>query len=190
MGLTDLQKRMATWVEMAKLLAVIGAGTTAALGAILATLWLAYGGVIMQTVRDVVGTTDVVARVERIERILTDEDGVIAAREGFAYAMSPVSKADNLVILHYSLRLTRQSQGCRAVSASIIFEGQRHIRRMGQMLTQVPEVGPEWTEIEVRASVPPEVALGRVVVWLALDYDCPEGRRQDKTPNVAFDLVE
>ena len=189
MGLTELTKRLSTWGDLFKLVAVLIGAVLAAIGLFatiaiwIATLWWqANRQEIREQMREFLG-------IAELSMLVTGEDRILQTRAIGTQAISPVSQRDPVITATFSIRRTLTGAPCIAQGAIPMFEGQNHIPRPGILLSPIQQVGRTWQPVEVQAQVPGRLALGQAWMWIKVTYSCGGVIRSDETDAVAFQFT-
>jgi len=152
-----------------------------------------YGPQVFAYVRLQVGVDQIAADVAALRADVLEwrsAEGVLEDRDGYSYALTPVSRSLPLITATFYLRRTEAGANCTATNVIPMFEGSRHIPRAGRMVTEMVQIGTDWTVVEIQAEVPRALSNGRAVMWLVVDYVCQEGVVRDQTSPVVFEFTE
>ena len=119
----------------------------------------------------------------------TGEDRVIHEVAGLSYVREPVYQGDPIT-LSLVVRRTRTGAACTLISRTAIFTDEANIASAGPAKKPARQVGTNETPLRLRMDVPPQVAPGRVTVYLSLEFDCAGRAVYDATRPVAFMLLK
>ena len=162
--------------------------------AIAVALWSPTGSTLKDIWNSPGRLTAIEAGVDEIResmRNLAGEDRVFRQIEGLSYVEEPVYKGEN-IFLHLVVERTELGKDCVLTKAVPLFKDKTGITTPGTMpertLISVATTDPIAVRLEYIP--PPNLELGRVEVYVAIEYECNGKTGFDKTDVLAYKLVD
>ena len=118
----------------------------------------------------------------------TGEDKVILEVAGQSYVREPVVLGDKIT-LNMVVRRTSLGASCTLVNRTAIFTDETGIASAGETLRPARQLGTSESMVRLMLDVPAQVVIGRVTVYLSLEFDCDGKRVFNQTRPVAFMLL-
>lgn len=118
-------------------------------------------------------------------RRATGEDRVISETLGLSYVVEPVFKGDP-VTLNLVVKRTRTGAACYLRNRTALFTDETNIAAAGETIKPARQLGTTETPLRLTLNVPPQVRIGRVTVYLSLEFDCGGVTVFDQTRPVPF----
>lgn len=164
------------------------------LTAIVVALWTPVGNNLRDIWNSPERLTAIEAGVDKVNesmRNLAGENRIIRQKEGLSYVEEPVHKGEN-VTLYLVIERTELGKNCVLSKAVPLFKdktgvttpGIRPERDLVSRLTTDPTV----TRLEYVP--PPNLELGRIEVYVSLEYDCDGKTMFDKTDVLTYQLLD
>jgi hypothetical protein len=124
-------------------------------------------------------------------RSLSGEDKVIRQVEGMSYVEEPVYVDDNVIIVIVAQK-TSLGSNCTIEDVQAIFTDESRIATPGQLQKYARKPVFDETPSAQRIEVipPPNLKVGRVGVYLILEYSCNGSTHYDRTEILNFRLLE
>jgi hypothetical protein len=119
----------------------------------------------------------------------TGEDRVIRQLPGQSYVAEPV-RVGEPVVLYLVVQRTRLGAQCRLIESVPLYTDGTGITQAGPSRPAARQIGPDPTRLRLNLTQPPGLLVGRVELYLALQYDCAGVPTPDRTDPVAFNLLE
>ena len=132
-----------------------------------------------------------VKEIKESMRNLAGEDRVFRQIEGLSYVEEPVYRGEN-IFLHLVVQLTELGKDCVITKAVPLFKDKTGITTPGTM----PErdlIGMATTDpiaIRLEYIPPPNLELGRVEVYVTIEYNCNGKTGFDKTDVLTYQLLD
>lgn len=124
-------------------------------------------------------------------RHLQGENRIIRQREGLSYVEEPVRRGEN-VFLYLVLERTELGKNCVLTKAVPLFKDKTGVTTPGVRPERPLQIGlttdPTVTRLEYIP--PPNLELGRVEVYVSLEYDCDGKNMFDKTDVLTYQLLD
>lgn len=187
----DKHKTYFLWEEFKK-------WSTRSFFVILTTLVVALWSPVGNNLRDIWNTPERLGTIEKsiIDlgkniRTLSGEDRVIRQREGLSYVEEPVHKGDN-VFLYLVLERTELGKNCKLTKAVPLFKDKTGVTTPGTRPERPLQsgLGTDPTVIRLEYIPPPNLELGRIEVYVTLEYDCDGRTLFDKTDILTYELLD
>ena len=164
------------------------------LTAIVVALWSPVGNNLREIWNSPERLTTIEAGIRDINenlRSLSGDDRIIRQREGLSYVEEPVRKGEN-VFLYLVMERTELGKDCKLTKAVPLFKdktgvttpGTRPDRPLQRGLTTDPTV----TRLEYIP--PPNLELGRIEVYVSLEYECDGKIMFDRTDVLTYELLD
>ena len=162
--------------------------------AIAVALWSPTGSTLKDIWNSPGRLTAIEAGVDEIResmRNLAGEDRVFRQIEGLSYVEEPVYKGEN-IFLHLVVERTELGKDCVLTKAVPLFKDKTGVTTPGAMPERDLISGVTTDPIAVRLEYipPPNLELGRVEVYVAIEYECNGKTGFDKTDVLAYKLVD
>ena len=124
-------------------------------------------------------------------RNLTGEDRVFRQIEGLSYVEEPVYRGEN-IFLHLVVERTELGKDCVLTKAVPLFKDKTGVTTPGTIPERDLISGVTTDPIAVRLEYipPPNLELGRVEVYVAIEYECNGKTGFDRTDVLAYELVD
>ena len=124
-------------------------------------------------------------------RNLAGENRIIRQREGLSYVEEPVYRGEN-IFLHLVVERTELGKDCVLTKAVPLFKDKTGVTTPGTMPKRDLISGVTTDPIAVRLEYipPPNLELGRVEVYVAIEYECNGKTGFDKTDVLAYKLLD
>ena len=132
-----------------------------------------------------------VDKINESMRNLAGEDRVFRQIEGLSYVEEPVYRGDN-IFLHLVVERTELGKDCVLTKAVPLFKDKTGVTTPGAMPERDLISGVTTDPIAVRLEYipPPNLELGRVEVYVAIEYECNGKTGFDKTDVLAYKLID
>ena len=132
-----------------------------------------------------------VGEINESLRNLAGEDRVFRQIEGLSYVEEPVYRGEN-IFLHLVLGRTELGKDCVLTKAVPLFKDKTGVTTPGAMPKRDLISGVTTDPIAVRLEYipPPNLELGRVEVYVAIEYECNGKTGFDKTDVLAYKLLD
>lgn len=132
-----------------------------------------------------------VSEIRENMRNLAGENRIIRQREGLSYVEEPVHRGEN-VFLYLVIERTELGKNCSLTKAVPLFKdktgvttpGIRPERPLHNGLTTYPSVA------RFEYIPPPNLELGRVEVYVSLEYNCDGKTMFDRTDILTYELLD
>lgn len=187
----DKHKTYFLWEEFKK-------WSTRSFFVILTTLVVALWSPVGNNLRDIWNTPERLGTIEKSIvdlgkniRTLSGEDRVIRQREGLSYVEEPVHRGDN-VFLYLVLERTELGKNCKLTKAVPLFKDKTGVTTPGTRPERPLQsgLGTDPTVIRLEYIPPPNLELGRIEVYVTLEYDCDGRTMFDKTNILTYELLD
>ena len=138
--------------------------------------------------------TAIEAGVDKINesmRNLTGEDRVFRQIEGLSYVEEPVYRGEN-IFLHLVVELTELGKGCVLTRAVPLFKDKTGVTTPGTIPERDLISGVTTDPIAIRLEYipPPNLELGRVGVYVTIEYECNGKTGFDRTDILTYELID
>lgn len=124
-------------------------------------------------------------------RNLAGENRIIRQREGLSYVEEPVRRGEN-VFLYLVIERTELGKDCVLTKAVPLFKDKTGVTTPGVRPERPLQIGlstdPTVTRLEYIP--PPNLALGRIEVYVSLEYECNGKTMFDKTDVLTYELLD
>ena len=124
-------------------------------------------------------------------RNLSGENRIIRQREGLSYVEEPVRRGEN-VFLYLVIERTELGKNCVLTKAVPLFKDKTGVTTPGTRPDRPLQIGlttdPTVTRLEYIP--PPNLELGRIEVYVSLEYDCDGRTMFDKTDVLTYELLD
>ena len=134
---------------------------------------------------------DTVAEMRAEVRQATGEDRVIRQPPGLSYVQEPVQQGENVILFMVAERTTL-GRNCRLTGWTPLFTDSTNVTLPGTRLSPGPvsrQISDELTKLRIEIIPPAILTLGRIELYLALDYDCEGKQVPDRTDTVTYRLI-
>ena len=124
-------------------------------------------------------------------RNLAGEDRVFRQIEGLSYVEEPVYRGDN-IFLHLVVQRTELGKDCILTKAVPLFKDKTGITTPGTMPERDLISGVTTDPIAIRLEYipPPNLELGRVEVYVTIEYECNGKTGFDRTDILTYELID
>ena len=124
-------------------------------------------------------------------RNLSGENRIIRQREGLSYVEEPVRRGEN-VFLYLVVERTELGKNCVLTKAVPLFKDKTGVTTPGVRPERPLQSGltTDPTVIRLEYVPPPNLELGRVEVYVTLEYDCDGKTMFDKTDVLTYELLD
>ena len=165
-----------------------------ALTAIIVALWSLAGS----NLKDIWNSPDRLTAIEtgvheirENMRNLSGENRIIRQREGLSYVEEPVRRGEN-VFLYLVVERTELGKNCVLTKAVPLFKDKTGVTTPGVRPERPLQSGltTDPTVIRLEYVPPPNLELGRVEVYVTLEYDCDGKTMFDKTDVLTYELLD
>ena len=162
--------------------------------AIVVALWSPVGNNLKDIWNSPGRLTAIEAGVKEIKesmRNLAGEDRVFRQIEGLSYVEEPVYRGDN-IFLHLVIQRTELGKDCVLTRAVPLFKDKTGVTTPGAMPKRDLISGVTTDPIAVRLEYipPPNLELGRVEVYVTIEYNCNGKTGFDKTDVLTYQLLD
>ena len=162
--------------------------------AIVVALWSPVGNNLKDIWNSPGRLTAIEAGVDEINeslRNLTGEDRVFRQIDGLSYVEEPVYRGEN-IFLHLVVERTELGKDCVLTKAVPLFKDKTGVTTPGTMPERDLINGVTTDTIAVRLEYipPPNLELGRVEVYVAIEYECNGKTGFDRTDVLAYKLLD
>ena len=132
-----------------------------------------------------------VKEIKESMRNLAGEDRVFRQIEGLSYVEEPVYKGEN-VFLHLVVERTELGKDCVLTRAVPLFKDKTGVTTPGTIPERDLISGVTTDPIAVRLEYipPPNLELGRVEVYVTIEYECNGKTGFDKTDVLTYQLLD
>jgi len=114
-------------------------------------------------------------------------DRIIRQQNGLSYVSEPVSVGEQ-VVLNLVLSRTELGQDCTLLRGQSLFRDDTNIIVAGSEIIPRRQFGREQDRARLVITPPPTLNVGRVELYIALEYDCNDRIVFDKTDSVTYEL--
>lgn len=124
-------------------------------------------------------------------RNLAGENRIIRQSEGLSYVEEPVQKGEN-VFLYLVMERTELGKNCTLTRAVPLFKDRTGVTTPGIRPERPLQSGltTDPTAIRLEYIPPPNLELGRIEVYVSLEYDCDGKPMFDKTDVLTYQLLD
>ena len=162
--------------------------------AIAVALWSPTGSTLKDIWNSPSRLTAIEAGVDEINgslRNLAGEDRVFRQIEGLSYVEEPVYRGEN-IFLHLVVERTELGRDCVLTKAVPLFKDKTGVTTPGTMPERDLISGVTTDPIAIRLEYipPPNLELGRVEIYVAIEYECNGKTGFDKTDVLAYKLLD
>ena len=164
------------------------------LTAVIVAIWSPTGSNLKDIWNSPSRLTAIEAGVDEINeslRNLAGEDRVFRQIEGLSYVEEPVYRGEN-IFLHLVVERTELGRDCVLTKAVPLFKDKTGITTPGTMperdLISVATTDPVAVRLEYIP--PPNLELGRVEVYVTIEYECNGRTGCDKTDVLTYQLLD
>ena len=164
------------------------------LTAIIVALWSPVGNNLKDIWNSPERLTAIEAGVSKMNesmRNLSGENRIIRQREDLSYVEEPVRRGDN-VFLYLVMERTELGKDCVLTKAVPLFKDKTGVTTTGTRPERPLQSGltTDPTAIRLEYIPPPNLELGRVEVYVTLEYECDGKTMFDRTDVLAYELLE
>ena len=165
-----------------------------ALTAIIVALWSPVGS----NLKDIWNSPDRLTAIETgVDEIrenmrnLSGENRIIRQREGLSYVEEPVHRGEN-VFLYLVIERTELGKNCVLTKAVPLFKDKTGVTTPGTRPERPLQIGLTTDPAVVRLEYipPPKLELGRIEVYVSLEYECDGKTMFDKTDVLTYELLD
>ena len=130
-------------------------------------------------------------RINESMRNLAGENRIIRQKEGLSYVEEPVHKGEN-VTLYLVIERTELGKNCVLTKAVPLFKDKTGVTTPGirPERDSVSGLTTDSTAIRLEYVPPPNLELGRIEVYVSLEYDCDGKTMFDKTDVLTYQLLD
>lgn len=162
--------------------------------AIAVALWSPIGN----TLKDIWDSPDRLTAIEASlgeisvnMRNLAGENRIIRQSEGLSYVEEPVQKGEN-VFLYLVMERTELGKNCTLTRAVPLFKDKTGVTTPGARPERPLHIGvtTDPTAIRLEYIPPPNLELGRIEVYVSLEYNCDGKPMFDKTDVLTYELLD
>jgi len=124
-------------------------------------------------------------------RQATGEDRVIRQPPGLSYVQEPVQQGENVILFMVAERTTL-GRNCRLTGWTPLFTDSTNVTLPGSRLNAGPvsrQISDELTKLRIEIIPPAILTLGRIELYLALDYNCEGKQVPDRTDTGTYRLI-
>ena len=162
--------------------------------AIAVALWSPTGSTLKDIWNSPSRLTAIEAGVDEINeslRNLAGEDRVFRQIEGLSYVEEPVYRGEN-IFLHLVVERTELGRDCVLTKAVPLFKDKTGVTTPGTMPERDLISGVTTDPIAIRLEYipPPNLELGRVEIYVAIEHECNGKTGFDKTDVLAYKLLD
>ena len=124
-------------------------------------------------------------------RNLSGENRIIRQREGLSYVEEPVRRGEN-VFLYLVIERTELGKNCVLTKAVPLFKDKTGVTTPGGRPERPLQSGltTDPTVVRLEYVPPPNLELGRVEVYVSLEYECGGKTMFDKTDVLTYELLD
>ena len=132
-----------------------------------------------------------VGKINETMRNLAGEDRVFRQIEGLSYVEEPVHRGEN-IFLHLVVERTELGRNCVLTKAVPLFKDKTGVTTPGTRPERPLNIGvtTDQTAIRLEYIPPPNLELGRIEVYVSLEYDCDGKTMFDKTDVLTYELLD
>ena len=162
--------------------------------AITVALWSPIGSTLKDIWNSPGRLTAIESGVDEINeslRNLAGEDRVFRQIEGLSYVEEPVYRGEN-VFLHLVVERTELGKDCVLTKAVPLFRDKTGVTTPGTMPERDLISGVTTDPIAIRLEYipPPNLELGRVEVYVTIEYECNGKTGFDRTDILTYELID
>lgn len=139
---------------------------------------------------------EMLAKIEtKVDHLLTEvkkatgEDRVIYEAPGLSYVIEPVYR-DEAIILHIVVNRTKRGEECILLNLTPIFTDERNVAFAGRKQTPSRQIGMQQDLVNLELELPKNIRVGRVTVYLSMEFECGNQNVFETTRPVPFMLLE
>ena len=124
-------------------------------------------------------------------RNLSGENRIIRQREGLSYVEEPVHKGEN-VFLYLVIERTELGKNCVLTKAVPLFKDKTGVTTPGTRPERPLHSGitTDLTVARLEYIPPPNLELGRIEVYVSLEYNCDGKTMFDRTDVLTYELLD
>ena len=124
-------------------------------------------------------------------RNLSGENRIIRQREGLSYVEEPVRRGEN-VFLYLVVERTELGKNCVLTKAVPLFKDKTGVTTPGTRPERPLQIGltTDPTVVRLEYIPPPKLELGRIEVYVSLEYECDGKTMFDKTDVLTYELLD
>lgn len=122
-------------------------------------------------------------------KIATGENRVIYEMPGLSYVREPVYFGDKIT-LNMVVKRTKLGESCRLLNRTPIFTDENNVAIGGKTEPPAVQIDNNERPVKIELDIPKQIEVGRVTVYLSLQFQCGDNQVFDKTRPVAFNLLE
>lgn len=124
-------------------------------------------------------------------RNLAGENRIIRQKEGLSYVEEPVKRGEN-VVLYLVIKRTELGKDCVLTRAVPLFKDKTGVATPGIRPERdlVSGLTTDSTAVRLEYVPPPNLELGRIEVYVSLEYDCGGKAMFDKTDVLTYQLLD
>ena len=164
------------------------------LTAIVVALWSPVGNNLREIWNSPERLTTIEAGIRDINenlRSLSGDDRIIRQREGLSYVEEPVRKGEN-VFLYLVMERTELGKDCRLTKAVPLFKDKTGVTTPGTRPDRPLQSGltTDLTVTRLEYIPPPNLELGRIEVYVSLEYECDGKIMFDRTDVLTYELLD
>ena len=165
-----------------------------ALTAIIVALWSPVGS----NLKDIWNSPDRLTAIETgVDEIrenmrnLSGENRIIRQKEGLSYVEEPVHRGEN-VFLYLVIERTELGKNCVLTKAVPLFKDKTGVTTPGTRPERPLQIGltTDPTVVRLEYIPPPKLELGRIEVYVSLEYECDGKTMFDKTDVLTYELLD
>ena len=123
-------------------------------------------------------------------RNLAGENRIIRQREGLSYVEEPVRRGEN-VFLYLVIERTELGENCTLTRAVPLFKDKTGVTTPGTRPERPLQAGltTDPTVLRLEYIPPPNLELGRIEVYVSLEYNCDGKNMFDRTDVLTYELL-
>ena len=132
-----------------------------------------------------------VSKMNESMRNLSGENRIIRQMEGLSYVEEPVRRGEN-VFLYLVVERTELGKDCVLTKAVALFKDKTGVTTPGTRPERPIHLGvtTDPTAVRLEYIPPPNLELGRIEVYVSLEYDCDGKPMFDKTDVLTYELLD
>lgn len=190
----DLKSRLSTTAKVISNLMIIGTALSTCLMLLATTGVFLFGEMIRREAHEFLGLDALATKadVDRLEEQILEATGqnqIFYMVPGHSYIEEPVFIGDTLRA-HIVAQRTAKGRDCIYKTGRAVFTGIRGIPIPGQTLPATTQLGVEAQPILLDLDVPDKLLPGRIMLSLALQYDCADRTVFEDSDPLFFYLKE
>lgn len=131
-----------------------------------------------------------VSKINENMRNLAGENRIIRQREGLSYVEEPVRRGEN-VVLYLVIERTELGKNCVLTRAVPLFKDKTGVTTPGTRPERPLQAGltTDPTVLRLEYIPPPNLELGRIEVYVSLEYNCDGKNMFDRTDVLTYELL-